>query len=78
MENPEIFEECNTYALRKSLVQRELDIEDVENSEFSLKSWGWAFEFKFDSLPRLDFKEVVCISYYLGSSSSNRAYKIEP
>jgi hypothetical protein len=26
-----------------------------------LKSWGWAFELKHDSLPRLDFKEVVCI-----------------
>jgi hypothetical protein len=29
MENPEIFEEWNTYALRKSFVQRELDIEAV-------------------------------------------------
>lgn len=29
MENPEIFEEWNTYALRKSLLQREVDIEAV-------------------------------------------------
>jgi hypothetical protein len=26
-----------------------------------LQIWGWAFELKCDSLPRLGFKEVVCI-----------------
>jgi hypothetical protein len=51
MENPEIFEEWNTYALRKSFVQRELDIEAVvRNSRskgyarklrISLKIRGW-------------------------------------
>jgi hypothetical protein len=31
-------------------------------------SWGWAFELKYDSLPRLDFKGVVCILNYRSSS----------
>jgi hypothetical protein len=42
----------------------------------SPKSWGWALELKYDSLPRLDFKEVFCIGI-TDPPVAKVAYKIE-
>jgi hypothetical protein len=39
--------------------------------------WGWAFESKYDSLPRLDFKGVVCI-HITDPPVAWRAYKNKP
>jgi|WetSurMetagenome_2_1015567.scaffolds.fasta_scaffold363495_2 hypothetical protein len=41
-----------------------------------LKSGGWAFELKYDSRPRLDFKGVVCIGI-TDTPVAQLAYKID-
>jgi hypothetical protein len=33
----------------------------VRRKDSAKKVWGWAFELKCDSLPRLGFKEVACM-----------------
>jgi len=40
-----------------------------------LKSWGWEFDLKCDSLPRLGFKEVACIHITLDPPAAKLAYK---
>jgi hypothetical protein len=39
--------------------------------------WGWAFELKYDSLPRLGFKGVVCIHNTLDPPVALLVYKNE-
>jgi hypothetical protein len=40
-------------------------------------SWGWEFDLRFDSLPRLDFKGVVCMLITLDPPVAKLAYKNE-
>jgi hypothetical protein len=40
--------------------------------------WGWEFDLRCDSLPRLGVKEVVCISIALNPPAGNLDYKKEP
>jgi len=40
-------------------------------------NWGWEFDLRFDSLPRLGFKEVACIVITLDPPVAKLAYKNE-
>jgi hypothetical protein len=33
----------------------------LSGKSIQVQFWGWAFELKYDSLPRLDFKGVICM-----------------
>ena len=39
-------------------------------------NWGWEFDLKYDSLPRLDFKGVFCM-HITDPPVAQLAYKIE-